>query len=296
MRRSAIVLALGVAVLDLILYVCGEARLSGSLGSVFQLGVGAFASRLVVTLTFTLPWVVGASLLWHRRRALGAAVVVPTTLLTLPTVLRVAQTGIELVGDGGDAAAWTEFVGGAALWLLAVGAGVTAWLARPAAGNRLEAPGVGNVYVVLAFLAWLPMVLASTQFLAPGAVGTDETARHFYEFVWEASTGVGTVIGVSEAVLFGGLLLLGPAVRRDAAGAVVLTVVLPALTREIQTIVEVAGESFVISTPASFVGTIGLLGLAIIAIRWLVRGAPAASDAARAAEGNRSVERGSEAP
>jgi len=282
MRRLAIVLALVVVGLDLGTYVWNEARLASSVGSVLGLGVGAFVSRLLLRLTFLLPWLVGAVLLLRRRRALGAAVLVPMALLTIPGVLFLGQWTFDLVALGGSATVWAELATATLLWVAAVVAGFAAWRARPAAGTRVQAPGVGNVYVVLAFLAWLPTILVSTQFVPPGPVGTSETARPFYEFIWENSGGLGAAVGISEALLFGALLLLGPTVRRDAAGAVVLVLALPALVKEVQTIVEVATESFVASTPASYLGVIGLGGVVVIGVTWLLQGAPRAAEQARA--------------
>ncbi|GEM_PF-5810790 len=280
MRRTAMLLALFVALLDLTIYVVDEIRLSGEVGSVLDLGFGAFLSRLMVTLTFSVPWIVGALLLWRRRRGLGAAVLVPSALLAIPGVVFLVGRGMELVTEGAAIGPWSELTGGLATWLLAVAAGWAAWLARPRGALRLGAPGRGNAYVVLAFLAWLPTILASTQFVMPGSEGTPEGARHFYEFIWDTAGGLGAVVGVTEAVLFGALLLLGPSLRRDMAGAMVLVVVLPALLVEVQTILTVARESFMISTPASYLGTAGLLGLGAIGVVWLARGAPTPPEAA----------------
>lgn len=283
MRRTAIFLAVAVAAIDLGTYVWNEFRLAAAVGSVISFGVGAFISRLVLSLAFVLPWVVGAALFWRGRRALGAAVIVPTAVLTAPGVLFLGQWLGDLVDVGGSAGAWIELGAATTMWGAAIVAGVVAWRSRPAAGTRLEAPGLGNVYVVLAFLAWLPMVLVSTHFLTPGATGTDLAARPFYEFIWEDSGGLGAAVGISEALLFGSLLLLGPLVRRDAAGAVVTVIAFPALVREVQTILEVASERLVVSTPASYLGVVGLLGVVVIGITWLRQGAPRAKAAARTA-------------
>jgi hypothetical protein len=281
MRRTAVILALVVVVLDLAIYASGEARLVSLTGSVFELGIGAWAARLTVTLAVVLPWVVGAALLWRRRRGLGAAVLVTSALVVFPGVLFVAQWGVDAAGEGGGTGPWIEVAAGALGWLLAIGAGAAAWLARPQAGMRAGSPGKGNGYVLLAFLAWLPTILASTQVVPPGAAGTAEGARHFYEFIWTATSGLGVMVGLLEALVFGTLLLVGPTLRRDAAGAVLLVLVVPALVTEVQTIVLVAREAFVIATPASFLGVVGLAGVAVIGTRWVAGGEPAESEAAR---------------
>lgn len=282
MRRIAIVLAVGVAGLDLGTYVWNEVRLASSTGSVLELGIGAFVSRLLMMLTVLVPWLVGAALLARRRRALGAAVLVPVAILTVPGVLFLGQWTSDLISFGGNPTVWAELATATLMWVAAVLAGVAAWRARPGAGTRVDAPGVGNVYVVFAFLAWLPTVLVSTQFVPPGPVGTSETARNFYEFIWENSGGLGAAVGISEALLFGALLLLGPMVRRDAAGAVVLVLALPALIQEVQTILEVAPETYVVSAPASYLGVLGLLGVSVTGVIWLRQGAPRAVEAAQA--------------
>lgn len=273
MRRTAMLLALLVVIVDVAFHVVDEVRLSDEVGSVFELGITAWVSRLSVTVAFVAPWLVGAVLLLRRRRALGAAVLVPAAVLLLPGVLILVRRGIDLAG-GASASTWADVVGSAATWTLAIAAGCVAWLARPRGGLRDGAPGRGNAYVILAFLAWLPTILASTQFVPPGAAGTSARARHFYEFLWETTSGLATVAGVSESLLVGALLVLGPTLRRDLAGALVLVVVGPALLLEAQTLLAVAGQPFVIPTPAAILGLVGLVGTAVIAILWVVKGVP----------------------
>jgi hypothetical protein len=277
MRRTAMLLAILVVLVDVTLHVVDEVRLSDDVGSVFELGVVAWLSRSIVTVAFVLPWLVGALLLQRRRRALGAAVLVPAAVLLVPSVLILVRRGIDLAG-GASASVWVDLVGSAATWTLAIAAGSFAWLARPRGGLRDGAPGRGNAYVVLAFLAWLPTILASTQFVPPGAEGTPEGARHFYEYLWDTTSGVGAVTGLAESLLFGGLLILGPALRRDLAGALVLVVVGPALLLEAQTLLTIAGQDFVIPTPAAVLGLVGLIGTAAIAVRWVVTGVPAGAE------------------
>jgi hypothetical protein len=212
MRRTAMLLALLVVIVDVGFHVVDEVRLADDVGSVFELGISAWLSRLSVTLAFVLPWFVGAVLLLRRRRALGAAVLVPAAVLLLPSVLILVRRGIDLSG-GASASAWADVIGSAATWSLAIAAGGVAWLARPRGGLRDGAPGRGNAYVILAFMAWLPTILASTQFVPPGAPGTPQVARHFYEFLWETTSGLATVAGVSESLLVG----LLPGRRPDPA-------------------------------------------------------------------------------
>ena len=276
MRRTAILLALTVAVLDLATFAAAEVRVARDAGSIFELGIDAWVSRVNLTLVFVLPWVVGAVLLQRDRRGLGAAVLVPAALLTAPSLILVARTVGDAV-DGEGAGLWIESSAIVATWIVAVAAGVAAWLARPRSGLRHGAPGRGNAYVILAFLAWLPTFLASTQFVVPGAEGTPQGARHYYQFIWDTLGSLGATVGITEAVIVGALLVIGPTLRRDLAGALVLVVVLPALVAEVQTIVVVWGESFVISTPASILGAIGMVGVVAIGISWVVRGAPRAT-------------------
>lgn len=274
MRRTAIVLASAVAVLELTRFAVEELRLVDEFGSVFELGTAAWVYRLVMTVVMVVPWVVGVVLLGQRRHGLATAVIVPVAIMAVPEALLIARSIVGLVSRGWDGAGlWPDVLGRAAIWLFVVAAGIWVWRGRPRHGLRHDAPGRGNAFVIVAFLAWLPTVLASTQVVVPGAVGTPDSARHFYEFIWDASaTGLGAVVGVSEAVLFGALLLVGPGLRRDLAGAVLLVVVAPALVTEVLTIVVTLGESLVIPTPASLLGTVGLAGVAVIATRWLVQG------------------------
>lgn len=277
MRRTAILLALLVAVLDLAAFGLGEFRIADEVGSVFELGLEAWLSRVNVTLVFTLPWIIGAVLLGRGNTGLGVAVLVPAALLVAPRLLRVVPTFADAAEIGG-AAIWIEASMVVATWVVAVAVGATAWLSRPRAGTRRGSPGRGNAYVILAFLAWLPAILTSTQFVVPGAEGRPQGARHLYEFIWTGVGNLSAAVSVAEAVVFGALLVFGPLLRRDLAGAVVLVVALPALVAEVQTIVTVWGEGFVISTPASILGAIGLTGLVAIGVAWLVRGSRARAD------------------
>lgn len=276
MRRTTILLALTVAVLDLATFAAGEVRVAREAGSFLELGLGAFASRANVTLVFVLPWVIGAILMQRERRGLGAAVLVPAALLTAPSLMLVGRTIGDAV-DGAGVTLWLESSASVATWLVAVAAGVAAWLTRPRSDLRDGSPGRGNAYVILAFLAWLPTLLASTQLVVPGTEGTPQGARHYYEFIWDALGSLSAAVGVAEAVIFGVLLVVGPSLRRDLAGALVVVVALPALVAEVQTIVTVWAEPFVVSTPASVLGTVGMVGVVVIGISWIVRGAPRAT-------------------
>ncbi len=277
MRRTAIALALAIVVLDVVFAVLDEVGVFAEGGAILDLGVGAFVSRLSLTVASILPWFVGALLLLRGRRGMGSMMLVAGAVLAVPDVLRL----VRAVSDSGlpdDPEAWAIFAGDVARWLLAVAAGYTGWRSRPEL-LRQRAPGLTSGYTVLAFLAWLSVLLSSTQFLPPGSdEATSAGARHIYELSWDGAGALTTSVRLSDAVLFGLLLLLAPRVRSEAAGALILAVAVPALIREGQTLIAVLDESFLIPTPASIVGLVGMLGTIAIALVWIVRGLAASAE------------------
>lgn len=229
--------------------------------------------RVVWALAWTAPWLVGAVLLAVRRAELGTVVLLTSSALLVAMGLggitpALTWPPFEALGDVGEA---IQRFGGLAVWLLAVATGLTAWAGRPrrsgaAAGWRAGAPGPGAWYVTFAILAWLPSVLRTTAFAPPGA------PRHFVE------THLGGLHGLVAAshwltpLVLAALLWVAPRLRRDLAGVLLLTLTVPPILSDVGDLVDVATQEFLILTPAGVLGPIGMVGLAIIGIVWLVRG------------------------
>ncbi|TVR33758.1 MAG: hypothetical protein EA388_10385 [Nitriliruptor sp.] len=275
MRRTAAVLALAVALVEIASFIASEVRLRGAMVE-FGASFGAVWTRLPAAAAFWIPWMVGGVLLLLGRRYLGTAIVVPAAVLSLPTSLFSLQWIFDLGGADAEIVfadlVWVELAGSVLTVLLVVAAGVLAWLARPRVDWRIERPHRTNLYTVVAFLAWLPSVLASTQFVPVGAEGTSIGARHFVEFIWTVSGGWGAVVGIVSAILLAAMLVIAPGLRRDAAGAMALFIALPLLILAVNTLIAVRQEEFVVSTPAGWLGALGALALATIGAVWMVEG------------------------
>lgn len=275
MRRTAALLGLAVAVVELSTFIASEVRLRSAMVE-FGGSFGSIWTRLPTVAAFWLPWVVGGVLLLAGRRYLGTVIIVPAALLSLPTALFSLQWIFDLGAADAEMVfadlVWIELAGSVLTVVLIVAAGVLSWLARPRVEWRVGAPDRRNLYTVAAFLAWLPSVLTSTQFVPVGAEGTSVGARHFAEFIWTVSGGWGAVIGIVSAVLLGAMLVVAPGLRRDAAGAMALLIALPLLILAVNTLIAVSQEDLVVSTPAGWLGALGALVLATIAALWLVDG------------------------
>ncbi len=275
MRRTAGVVALGVALVEIVVFVAAEARVQRAMAE-FGAAFGSIWTRLPTAAAFWLPWIVGGVLLLAGRRYLGTVVVVPAAVLGLPSALFSLQWLVDPESrDAGSSFAdlvWVQLGGSIVLVILTVAAGILAWLARPRGDWRHGAPQRRNLYTVTAFLAWLPSVLATTQFVDLGAEGTDLGARRFVEFLWNVSGGFAAAIGIASAVLLGLALLIAPALRRDAAGMMVLLIVAPLAVSQVTTVIAVADEEFIISTPAGWLGAGGTLAVTAVAVGWLISG------------------------
>jgi len=275
MRRTAALLSLAVAVVEIATFVASEVRLRSAMVE-FGGSFGSLWTRLPTAGAFWIPWIVGGVLLLVGRRYLGTAIIVPAALLSLPPSLLSLQWILDLGSADADLVfadlVWVELAGSVLEVLLVVAAGVLAWLARPRVDWRVEAPDRRNLYTVAAFLAWLPSILATTQFVPVGADGTSVGARHFVEFIWTVSGGWGAVVGIASALLLAAMLMIAPGLRRDAAGAMALLIALPLLILAVNTLFAVRREDLVISTPAGWLGAFGALALATIGALWLVDG------------------------
>jgi hypothetical protein len=275
MRRTAALLGLAVALVEITTFVASEVRLRSAMVD-YGASFGSIWSRLPTAAAFWIPWIVGGVLLLMGRRYLGTVILVPAALLSLPRSL----FSLQWVADLGSADAdivfddlvWVELAGGVLKLLLVVAAGVLAWLARPRRDWRVEAPHRRNLYTVAAFLAWLPSVLASTQFVPVGAEGTSMGARHFVELIWTVSGGWGAAVGIATALVLAAMLVVAPGLRRDAAGAMALLLALPSLIWAVSTLIAVGQDDVIIATPTGWLGAFGALGLATIAALWLVDG------------------------
>lgn len=275
MRRTAALLALGVAVVEIATFVASEVRLRSAMVE-FGASFGSLWTRLPTAGAFWIPWIVGGVLLLVGRSYLGTAIIVPAALLSLPPSLFSLQWILDLGSADADLVfadlVWVELAGSVLEVLLVVAAGVLAWLARPRVDWRVEAPDRRNLYTVVAFLAWVPSVLATTQFVPVSAEGTSVGARHFAEFIWTVSGGWGAVVGIASALLLAAMLVIAPGLRRDAAGAMALLIALPLLILAVNTLIAVSRDDVVVSTPAGWLGAVGALVLATIGALWLVDG------------------------
>ncbi len=275
MRRTAALLSVAVAAVEVLTFIASEVRL-GRAAAEFGASFGSIWTRLPTVAAFWIPWLVGGVLLLAGRRYLGTAIIVPAALLRLPPSL----LSLQWLLDPGSVEAdlvfadlvWVELAGSVVTVLLIVTAGVLAWLARPRVAWRVAAPDRRNLYTVAAFLAWLPSVLSATQFVPVGAEGTSVGARHFVEFIWTVSGGWGAVIGIVSAALLAAMLVVAPGLRRDAAGAMALLIALPLLVQAVATLIAVSQDEVVVSTPAGWLGAVGALVVATIGALWLVDG------------------------
>lgn len=272
MRRTAAWLALGVAFVEIATFLGAEVRLRGALAG-FGASVAPFWTRLPTAAAFWAPWLVGGILLLLGRRYLGTVVVVPAAVLSLPRSVLSLQWFLDPDGGGADGVlvgmAWIDLAASVFLLLVPLAAGVLAWLARPRTAWGPGSPDRRNLYTVAAFLAWLPSILTSTQFVTDGPPGTGLSARRFVTFIWTVSGGWGAVVGITAAVLLGAALSVAPRLRRDAAGTMVLLLALPLLAQQVGTLVAVVGEPSVIATPAGWLGAVGALALIGLGAWWL---------------------------
>ena len=267
MRWTAAILAGLVGAGQLTLFVVAERQLRTTLA---VLGPTPEASplRWAWVVAWSFPWFVGAVLLASRARRVGVAVVVTSALLLVSTGfagLRPLLTW-PIEAPAGEVAVLVDRYGGAAVWVGALVAGLLAWFARPRGGWRGGAPGPAGWYVALAVFAWMPSAFQTLAFAPPGA------PRRFVEADAVVLAGLeqtASFLGAGTTAL---LLFVAPRLRRDLGGAVLLAFAVPSLFAELSGVVRVATEEFVILTPPGVLGLIGVIGLVVTGVVWMVRG------------------------
>ena len=265
MRRVTVAVPAAVVALAWVgLFAVGEAQLD--LGVIERSGLPVVARwvRVELALAGALPWAVGAALLLGRRPRLGTAVVATAAVLLVPTLGPVVRSvrGL-LTGPGAGATVETvTILGGAALWLLAVGTGVLAVVLRPRGGWREGATGPRNGFTAAATLAWFGTTFASTAYAPPGA------PRRFLELPVDAE-GVVAVLAYGLPAVAAAVLWAAPRLAPGVGAAVLLTYVVPELGAAIASVQEVRTVPDVIFTPAGILAPVGLLALLGFAAMWV---------------------------
>lgn len=281
MRRLAAVLAVVVAVLQLLLFLVTEQQARVTL-AVLGPDVELSALRWAWAVLGPLPWVVGAWLLCARRPRLGTAVLVTAAglllaagLPTLPDLLVEgwwrADTSFEIVA----------VVGPPLVLALALVVAALALVARPRDGWRRPVPGPSGGYVTVAVLAWLPTALQTLELSPPGAM------RSFARTELSRLDGIEAVASLTGAVVAAAVLFLAPRLRQDVGGAILLVFAVPQLTDAIGDLAQVRDTEFLILTPPAVLGMVGLVGVLVVAIRWLTTTPPRPSAAAEGPGGAR---------
>ena len=264
-RTVPAVLALLSALLQLLLLLVIERQVrsaSALLGPELQVS----GLRYVWAVVAPLPWLVGAWLLLRSvpRPRIGTAVLVtaaalsvPAALPSLPGVLRAGwwrAAPVEILAT----------LGSPVLLLLAVGTAATALRTRPRGGWRLGAPGPVGVYVAVAVLAWLPTAFQTLERSPPGAM------RSIARTELSRLEGVAAVASVTGAVVAAAVLLIAPRLRPAVAGAVLLVLAVPELLRSVGDLAQLRDTPDLIVTPPAVLGMIGLVGVVLVALYWLV--------------------------
>jgi hypothetical protein len=276
-RGLAAVLAGVVAALQLLLFLVTEqqARVAlASLGADVELS----ALRWVWAVLAPLPWVAGAWLLGARRPRLGTAVLLAAAALLLAAGLP-NLPGLLVTGWWRRASPFEvlSVVGPPLVLVLALVAAILAWWSRPRDGWRRSIPGPSGGYVTVAILAWLPTALQTLELSPPGAM------RSFARTELSRLDGIEAVASVTGAVIAAVLLFLAPRLRLDVGGAILLVFALPQLTDAVGDLAQVRATEFLILTPPAVLGMVGLVGVLVVAVRWLVAVPP--GSAAGAEEG-----------
>ena len=213
-----------------------------------------------------LPWVVGAALLrstFYARHA--TAVLVTAALLSLaaglPTLPDLLELGSwQAAGTGAILTALAEPL----VLLLGLAAAAAAVVARPRGRWRIAAPGPIGPYVTVAVLAWMPTGLQTLERSPPGAM------RSFARTEYSRLEGIEAVSSVTGAVMAAAVLFVAPRLRPGVAGAVLLTYAVPQLVSGIGDIAQLRETEFLILTPPAVLGLVGLVGVIVIALRWLL--------------------------
>ena len=264
-RRLAAVLALAVAGELVLAFIITERELQLTLGLIAT-DVEVSAFRWVWMVLAPLPWLVGGGLLLSRRWVRhGTAIVVTAALLGvtagLPTLPRLLEPGWWQDAGAGELAA---VLGEPVAMLLGLLAAAAALWSRPRGGWRLAAPGPIGPYVAAAVLAWLPTGLQTLERSPPGAM------RSFARTEYSRLDGLDAVASVTGAVLVFALLFVAPRLRPGVGAAVLLTYAVPQLASGIGDIAQVQVTEFLILTPPAVLGLVGLVGIIIVALWWLV--------------------------
>lgn len=266
MRWAAAILAALVGFAQLVLFVLAQRQVEGALEAL-EPSLEATWIRWVWAVAWALPWLVGTAMFVAGATRRAVAVVLTAAVLVASAGLGSLQ-GLATRPPVAATSPWIDWVahlGGAAVWFLAVAAGLLAWLARPRGGWRIEAPGPVGWYVTVAVLAWLPAAFRTSQFAPPGA------PRAFVETVASQSTGLDLIASVASAGVVGLLLLVAPRLRPDMAGTVLLTYALPALLASLGSALRVVVEDDMILTPSGVLGLIGVVGLVVAGAIWAPR-------------------------
>ncbi len=274
-RRTAALLALTAAAIQLLVLVAVEQQLQLSLDALGRdSAVSGF--RWVWAALAPLPWLVGGVLLLVDRTHLGTAVLVAAVALELPAgVPALSRALADGWGDGATLLEAMAILGQPVVLLLGLLAAVAAVWSRPRQDWRVAAPGPIGVYVTVAVLAWLPTALQTLERSPPGAM------RSFARTELSRLEGLEALASVSGAVVAALLLFVAPRLRPDVAGAVLLVFAVPQIADAIGDAAQVRVTEFLILTPPAVLGDLGLLGVTVLALRWLVT-APRRIAAARA--------------
>ncbi len=264
-RRLAAVLAQAVAGELILAFLITERELQTTLGLIAT-DVEVSAFRWVWLVLSPLPWLVGGVLLLSKRWVHhGTAVVVTSALLSLaaglPTLPELVEPGWW---QGAGAAEVVAVLGEPVAVVLGLLAAVLAWWSRPKGAWWVAAPGPIGPYVAVAVLAWMPVGLQTLERSPPGAM------RSFARTEYSRLDGVDAVASVSGAVLVALLLFVAPRLRPGVAAAVLLTYAVPQLASGLGDIAQIQVTEFLILTPPAVLGLVGLAGVIVIALRWLV--------------------------
>lgn len=270
MRRLAVALAVTVAALQLLLLLITEQQAQTALSLI---GTDAALSTLrwVWAVLAPLPWLVGAWLLRGARPRLGTAVLIPAAGLLVAAGLPALPALLER-GWWRDATTFEALVvvGQPAVLLLAVLVAALTWWSRPRDGWRRAVPGPSGGYVAVAVLAWLPTALQTLELSPPGAM------RSFARTELSRLDGIEAVASVAGAVVAAAVLFIAPRVREDVGGAMLLVFALPQLASAVGDVAQVRVTEFLILTPPAVLGTLGLVGVVVVAVRWLTLAPPTA--------------------
>jgi len=240
------------------------------------------AFRWVWAVVGPLPWLAGAWLLLTPRPRLGTAVLLAAAPLLVTTGMP-ALPGLLVEG-------WWRtdrpfevlaIVGPPVVLLLAVLTALLAWWSRPRDGWRRAVPGSSGGYVVVAVLAWLPTALQTLERSPPGAM------RSFARTELSRLDGIEAVASTTGTVVVATLLFVAPRLRHDIGAVILLVFAVPQLASAIGDLAQVRATEFLILTPPAVLGTVGLVGVLVVAVRWLLAASPRSAAGADGTTGAR---------